>query len=230
MKTQLRTILMLGAAIAGLEAASRLHLREQAAAHFPLFKLDQELFAHLPWFKAAIVVWALLSVYWEIAATKASAATSSESSGARAFHVVVTNLGIILILAPLYGMGRLWPVWIPLMAAGVIIEAMGAGIALWGRHALGRNWSGRIAINKGHVLIRSGPYKVVRHPIYTGLLIMSIGAALVTGERLAVVGLMVVFFAYWRKVRLEETKLSLAFGPEYEVYRRETWGLLPGVF
>ena len=229
MKSYARIILVLGSALAGAVVATRLHVRGHLAVRLPGFELDHVLLRHLPWFTAAIVLWALLSVYWEIAASEASRATSSESTRSRALHVSLTNIGIILVLAPLHGMGRLWPASVPVMAAGLIIEAFGAALAIWARWVLGRNWSGRIAINQGHKLIRTGPYRFFRHPIYTGFLIMTVGAALVTGERLAVAGLILVGFAYWRKVRLEETKLCLAFGSEYEDYRRESWGLLPGI-
>jgi len=79
-------------------------------------------------------------------------------------------------------------------------------------------------------LIRSGPYKRLRHPIYTGLLAMYVGAAVVTGTWLAVVGVAMAGFAYWRKIRLEEANLNVAFGAEYEAYRRETCALVPRVF
>ena len=79
-------------------------------------------------------------------------------------------------------------------------------------------------------MIRSGPYKLLRHPIYTGLLAMYAGTALVTGRWLAIIGLALAVFAYWRKIRLEEANLNVAFGADYDAYRRETWALLPGVF
>jgi protein-S-isoprenylcysteine O-methyltransferase Ste14 len=81
-----------------------------------------------------------------------------------------------------------------------------------------------------HQLIRSGPYRRLRHPIYTGLIAMYVGTAVVTGTWLAVVGVAMAGFAYWRKIRLEENSLDLAFGAEYETYRRGTWALVPGLF
>jgi protein-S-isoprenylcysteine O-methyltransferase Ste14 len=59
---------------------------------------------------------------------------------------------------------------------------------------------------------------------------MYAGAALVTGEWLAVIGLAIAVFAYWRKIRLEEANLDVAFGPAYAAYRRDTWSLIPGIF
>ena len=59
---------------------------------------------------------------------------------------------------------------------------------------------------------------------------MYIGPALVTGEWLALIGAVMAVFAYWRKIRLEEATLSVAFGADYDAYRRVTWALVPGLF
>jgi protein-S-isoprenylcysteine O-methyltransferase Ste14 len=81
-----------------------------------------------------------------------------------------------------------------------------------------------------HQLIRSGPYKLLRHPIYTGILAMYLGTAVVSGEWLAVIGVVLVVFAYWRKIRLEEANMVVAFGADYDAYRRESWALVPGLY
>ena len=116
------------------------------------------------------------------------------------------------------------------MAVGLAVETAGLFLAIWARRALGRNWSGEISIKFEHELIRIGPYRKLRHPIYTGLLAMYAGAALVTGEWLAIIGLAMALLAYGRKIGLEEVNLNAAFGAEYEAYRRESWALLPGLF
>jgi protein-S-isoprenylcysteine O-methyltransferase Ste14 len=59
---------------------------------------------------------------------------------------------------------------------------------------------------------------------------MYVGTAVVTGTWLALAGLAIALFAYWRKIRLEEANLRIAFGPEYDAYRRESWALAPGLF
>jgi hypothetical protein len=117
-----------------------------------------------------------------------------------------------------------------IMTAGLAVEAVGLFLAIRARRHLGRNWSGEITIKEDHQLIRTGPYGVLRHPIYAGLLAMYAGTALVTGERLALIGLAMAAFAYWRKIQLEEANLNVAFGADYQAYRRETWALVPGLF
>lgn len=71
---------------------------------------------------------------------------------------------------------------------------------------------------------------MLRHPIYTALLGMYTGTALIDNQTHALIGIAMVVFAYWRKVRMEEAKLHETFGSGYDDYRRATWGALPGVF
>jgi protein-S-isoprenylcysteine O-methyltransferase Ste14 len=196
----------------------------------PAFRLDDALLSHWWFLVAAGIGWVLFSAYWEVAAKGATAAKSSESRVSRAFHVTLTNVALLLEIAPIHGLGRFVPVSLLIMSAGLAVEAMGLLFAIWARRHLGRNWSGEITIKVGHQLIRSGPYRWLRHPIYTGILAMYLGVVLVTGEWLAVMGFAMIVFAYWRKIRLEETNLNVAFGPDYDAYRRETWALVPGLF
>jgi protein-S-isoprenylcysteine O-methyltransferase Ste14 len=89
---------------------------------------------------------------------------------------------------------------------GAFMVASGLGFTVWARLVLGRNWSGRIAINVGQQLVRTGPYRWIRHPIYTG------GCA-----------------ALGHKIRVEEHWLMREFGDQYREYRRSSWRLVPFV-
>jgi protein-S-isoprenylcysteine O-methyltransferase Ste14 len=198
-------------------------------AGVPAFALDKALLAHRQYL-FAVLGWLLFSAYWEIAAKGAAAAKSSESQVSRGIHVLLANVALLLEAAPIRGLGRFLPASSLIMAAGLAVEAAGLFLAIWARYHLGPNWSGEIAIKVEHQLIRSGPYKLLRHPIYTGLLAMYAGTALVTGEWLATIGFVMAALAYWRKIRLEEVNLDAAFGANYDAYRRETWALVPGLF
>ena len=195
----------------------------------PALALDRAALEHGRYLVAAIP-WILFSLYWEIAAKGAAEAKSSESPSSRAFHVLLANVAVLLVIAPIRGLGRFLPASFVSMAAGIVVELLGLFLAIWARRALGRNWSGEISIKVEHELIRSGPYQWLRHPIYTGLLAMYVGGALITGEWLAVVGMAMAVLAYWRKIRLEEANLKVAFGAEYDSYRGDTWALIPGLF
>jgi len=195
----------------------------------PLTLLDPALLAHRQ-FILAYAGWGVFGVYWEKAARNVAAAKNSESRRSRAVHLFLTGVAQLLVMAPLRGLGRFVPVSPAIIGAGLAVETLGVWLAIWARRHLGRNWSGEIAIKVDHQLIQSGPYRRLRHPIYTGLLAMYAGCALATGEWLAIIGVALAGLAYGRKIRLEETNLRSAFGAGYEAYRRDTWALVPGIF
>src|SRR5580700_9935918 len=186
---------------------------------------DQALLAHYPFLLAGMLGWVAFSLYWEIAAKNAAPAKTSESKGSRAVHVFLANAALLLEIAPLRGLGRFLPASSLVMTAGLAVEAVGLFLTIWSRRHLGRNWSGEITIKVDHQLIRSGPYRILRHPIYTGILLMYLGTALIHCELHGLLGFVIVTVAYIRKIRVEETALSSAFGDDYTKYRRQTWAL-----
>jgi protein-S-isoprenylcysteine O-methyltransferase Ste14 len=214
-------------AILGIALTARLSgaippsVRDFGFDHTPLARLQMLL---------AVIPWVVFGIYWEVAAKNAAAAKISESKASRGVHVFLTNLALILEIIQLRGRASFLPLSPVIMAAGFAVAAMGLFVAIWARRHLGRYWSGEITIKVEHQLVRSGPYRLLRHPIYTGLLAMYAGTAVVTGTWLALAGFAIAVIAYWRKVQLEEANLRLAFGLDYDAYRRETWALVPGVF
>jgi protein-S-isoprenylcysteine O-methyltransferase Ste14 len=224
-----RKRMILWAAVIGAAIGFRLMRGGFHPLNIPAFALDKSLLEHRLLLFAAFGGWVLFSIYWEIAARGAAAATRSESGASRGVHIFMTNVALLLQM-PIHGLGRFLPVSLWIMAAGLAVEAMGLGLAIWARRHLGRNWSGEITIKVDHELIRSGPYRWLRHPIYTGILAMYGGVLFVTGEWLGLIGLSVAVFAYWRKIRLEEANLGVAFGADYDAYCRETWALVPGIY
>lgn len=219
-------IAALGGAVAGV-LATRPALHKIATN--PFFACDKALPARWQ-LLVAVLGWILFSIYWEAAAKSAAQAKTSESKRSRGIHVFLTNAALLLEIAPIRGLGRFVPALPALVLAGLAVEAMRLLLAIWARRHLGRNWSGEITIKVDHQLIRSGPYRLLRHPIYTGLLAMYAGTALVFGEWLAIVGLLLAVIAYGRKIRLEEANLDMAFGANYNAYREESWALMPWVY
>jgi protein-S-isoprenylcysteine O-methyltransferase Ste14 len=179
---------------------------------------------------ASALVWAAFAIYWKIASRNASKAQQAESNGSRGVHVVFTTAAqLLLFLQPAYLAQRLIPIPMAGVAAGLALELAGVALAVRARVALGKHWSGRITIKVEHELIRTGPYRRMRHPIYTALLMLYLGAALISGETHAAIGFVLVVIAYMRKVRLEEAKLVEAFGEGYQEYQMAAWGLFPGM-
>ena len=181
------------------------------------------------WLSAA--GWIGFSSYWSIAARNSAEAKSSESRESRRVHELLMNIALFLLFLPIPGLRGAFlppsPAWPPI---GLAIQAASVALAVWSRRHLGRYWSGRIEIKQEHELIRTGPYRLLRHPIYTAMLAMYLGTAVIDGHFHALVGIAVVVFAYWRKIRMEEEKLREAFGARYDDYRSGTWGAIPGLF
>lgn len=173
----------------------------------------------------------LFSVGWSVAARASAPAQSSESGWSRRLHLTVLNGAVLLLVLPVPGLTRRFvPASRMVTLAGLAVEAAGILFAFWARRHLGRNWSGEVRIATGHELVRSGPYRWLRHPIYTGILGMYGGAMLVSGQMHALIAFVIITVAYWRKLRLEEKILSANFGASWDGYQRETWALVPLVF
>jgi protein-S-isoprenylcysteine O-methyltransferase Ste14 len=115
-----------------------------------------------------------------------------------------------------------WEFWV-----GAVITAVGLLFTGWARIHIGRNWSGTVTIKQEHELISSGPYAIVRHPIYTGLIVAFIGSGLARGEWRGVLAVIIAWAALWRKLRLEERWMTERFGEQYAAYCRRTPALVP---
>ena len=113
---------------------------------------------------------------------------------------------------------------------GACIVVAGLAFTVWARIHLGRNWSGTVTLKYGHELVRSGPYRIVRHPIYTGLLVAFAGSAIARGEWRGIVAVFIAFAALWRKLRLEERWMVETFGNEYLEYRAGVAALILFVY
>jgi protein-S-isoprenylcysteine O-methyltransferase Ste14 len=110
----------------------------------------------------------------------------------------------------------------------VALAAVGFLFCWWARLHLGRLWSGFITRKEGHHIVDTGPYALVRHPIYTGVLTAAIATTAIKGSVHAFIGLGMLIIAYQLKARLEERCLSEELGSEtYGAYRRRVPMLVP---
>ena len=180
----------------------------------------------------AMLLWIGFSLYWGIAARNSAPAKTPESRTSKWFHQIVLNLALLLLFLPVPGLtGWFLPERLHLLVAvGAILQAAFILLAVWARRHLGRNWSGEVRIAVDHELVRTGPYRFLRHPIYTAMLGMFLGTAISSSQYHALLGLAILVFAYLRKTRLEEEILQQTFGTEYESYRHDTWALVPLLF
>ena len=175
-------------------------------------------------------LWVAWAAYWIAAARWTKPARWREPAASRARHVVPLLLCAALLAAPrafppglmarFVAPGRLLPF------LGALLVAAGLGLAVWARLHLGRNWSGIVTLKQDHALIRTGPYRTIRHPIYTGLLLALAGTAAAIGEWRGVLAVLCALAGFLWKIRVEEQRMRETF-PEYEQYRERTAALIP---
>jgi protein-S-isoprenylcysteine O-methyltransferase Ste14 len=115
-----------------------------------------------------------------------------------------------------------------LAVIGVVFCLAGIALAVWARVHLGRNWSSVPTLKEDHELITSGPYSVVRHPIYSGVMLAVLGSTLTSPVWLAAFVLVTAMFI-WR-VRVEEALMTKQFPNQYPDYKKRTWALIPYVW
>jgi protein-S-isoprenylcysteine O-methyltransferase Ste14 len=180
----------------------------------------------------ALVLWMIFGLYWGIAGLSSAPTRSSESWASTYFHQFVLGVALLLLILSVPGLNG-W--FLPerfhfLIAAGAIVQAGFLLLAVWARRHLGRNWSAEVRIAMDHQLIRTGPYRSLRHPIYTAMLGMFLGTAIASSQVHALVGLALLVAAYLRKTRLEDQILAQTFGAEFDAYRHNTWALVPLLF
>ena len=94
---------------------------------------------------------------------------------------------------------------------------------------MGRNWSGTVTLKENHELIVRGPYRLVRHPIYTGLLAMVIATLIQQGHIGGVIGLILIFVSLWIKLSYEEEVMRKQFPDQYAAYRERVKRIIPFV-
>jgi protein-S-isoprenylcysteine O-methyltransferase Ste14 len=168
------------------------------------------------------LAWIVFWLYW-----LASAATSKESvRGTWRTRIAGGGaVGAFLIAGVLRG-GSLAVHNAALGVIGTILFACGIALAIWARLHLGRNWGTPTSQRAEPELVTSGPYRFVRHPIYTGLLTALLGTALVDNLLgLIVVAVLVPYFYYCGTV--EERNLTAAFPQAYPAYKSRTKMLIP---
>lgn len=190
---------------------------------------------HLPIAKLIEAGWFVFIVYWAIQARAVKSTARSEPFFARFLKYSLPLMaGTVLVLPWRGGEDTLLRVrfappnlWLPLL--GVLLLWTGVAFAIWARATLGRNWSAVVQVKRDHELIERGPYRWVRHPIYTGLLMAYLGTSFALGEWRGLLGTAIVGASFWFKLRLEERWMREQFGARYEDYMRRVKALVPGI-
>lgn len=178
------------------------------------------------------VFWLLWLAVWIAASASVKRTRSRESRRAAFYNRAPVLIGAAMLVAPQWlpaALTRRFLTGPELPALGTVLVFVGLAFALWARWHLGRNWSSAVVVKEGHSLIRSGPYRFVRHPIYSGMVLALFATALAIGEGRGFLGAGLILFGFVIKLWAEEERMRETF-PEYDDYARRTARLIPGVF
>jgi protein-S-isoprenylcysteine O-methyltransferase Ste14 len=176
-------------------------------------------------------LWMLFALYWLVSAIKRKETKKRESMLQRLLYMLPLIAAFILVFRAEGHYGWLGQRFLPDAAVvqwvAVVLTASGVAIAFWARWHLGANWSGVVTLKEGHELIRTGPYRFVRHPIYTGMLLMLVGTIVAIGEVRGLIALLMAWASFYVKARREESFLSQEFGPRFAEHSEHTGMFLP---
>lgn len=179
-------------------------------------------------------MWIVLVTIWAVGMFMTRHTARKQTSSSRILQLGLVLLGMWLLFG--WGSGIAWldgpafPVTTAVAMAGVATTLAGIAFAIWARVTLGANWSGVITVKEGHTLVRSGPYRIVRHPIYTGILTAVAGTAMTHGSLRGILALPIVALGFWLKTLTEERFMVQEFGEDYRCYTHEVRALIPFLF
>jgi protein-S-isoprenylcysteine O-methyltransferase Ste14 len=168
------------------------------------------------------VLWVLFWIYWLISA--AGAKEGSRTRRTRPPGLIIALL--VFVLLRVFRPGSLADHDPILQALGAVLFLAGLGLAVWARVYLGRNWGMPMTQKDEPELVTSGPYHLVRHPIYSGMLMGMLGTALAT-DLYWLIALIVMGIYFIHSARVEEGLMHAAFPSAYPTYKTKTKMLIP---
>jgi protein-S-isoprenylcysteine O-methyltransferase Ste14 len=174
-------------------------------------------------------LWTGWALSWVIAARWSSRAVARPSLSQQWLYWLMVGAGAVLLGANFYT-GRPGLQWMPfdtIEQALFVVAAVGLGFTWWARVHLGTLWSGSVTRKANHRVVKTGPYAIVRHPIYSGLSLALVATALLRPGWPGLIGAALIIASFVIKYRIEERFLMEVLGPEYAAYRKKVAALVP---
>jgi protein-S-isoprenylcysteine O-methyltransferase Ste14 len=184
-----------------------------------------------------LTIWIAWMIAWWIFAINVKATVRRETPLSRLLNMALLWCAFgMLFWAPFLPIrGLMWH-FVPLSqwqfwsAVGAALTLVGLLFTVWARVYLGRNWSGMFAtIKADHELITGGPYGLVRHPIYSGLMLAFVGTALAIGQWSGVLATVLALIAFLHRMTVEERFMRQQFGAAYDDYAKRVPAFVPGL-
>jgi protein-S-isoprenylcysteine O-methyltransferase Ste14 len=173
--------------------------------------------------------------FWIVTASSAKKTSKNKGGWLMRIIAIAVVLSVIFFREQIISFVPIMGIkfWSHSLVSGIladIVTLLGVMFMIWSRITLGKNWSANVTLKEGHELITSGPYAYVRHPIYSGLLLMILGLAIYAGSFLGFFVFLLFLFGARYKAHKEEKLLLEYFPQEYPAYKKKVWTLIPFVF
>lgn len=184
-----------------------------------------------PW-HTAVLMWEAIAVLWIVTALieRSRPQPPAQRSSRDASYLLLLIPAALLLFDPPMWSAPLNNTLFQSDALGLVFVVAGTAFTGLARLTLGANWSANARIRAEHTLSTEGPYRIVRHPIYSGILLMFLGTAVILGQTRGYIAFALAFLGYFIKSRTEDHLLAERFGPAFAEYCRRTKALIPGVF
>jgi len=184
-----------------------------------------------PWVFLSLII---VGVVWVVTAPKKSRSPDAnttvverQSSWSRSLHLLFSGFATTYLnLQSTQHLTQIWWLNSGLELLGYVLLVWGAGLSIWSKLELGEQWRGQVEVRKDHKLVQTGVYKMVRHPIYSGLLSLALGCAFLNHHPINVVCVIILFIAFKIKLTQEESFLRKQF-PNYSTYATKVPQLIP---
>ena len=177
-----------------------------------------------------ISLWIFVTLYWILSARK----IGNDHKGNETFSFIKLIGSALIVYLPLLTGGfidaKIFDKTNFSAISGTLICMIGILLMIWAREHLGKNWSGNVVIQREHSLSVSGPYKYVRHPIYSGGLLAMLGSAIVIGQIFGFIWVLFCGFGLSMKIRKEEDLLTKQFPELYPRYKKQVKKLIPFIW
>ena len=179
-------------------------------------------------------LWGAWLVSWTVAMLWSNRTEKRDGIGAELVFRALLGVAILLFAFPpshpCYAQVQLWHPGDALNWILVALTVAGLLFTWWARIHLGRLWSDLVMKKAGHHVVDTGPYRLVRHPIYLGLILAAFATAIEKGTSFALLGAVIITLAFYIKARREERFLRAELGENaYDAYARKTAMLVPFV-
>ena len=175
--------------------------------------------------------WFIFVVAWAVSGKRSARTLATAEARRERLYTAVIALGMVMLYVAPITM-KAGTLWVNPIVSWAMLFVIAAGVmwCVWARRHLGRLWSDTVTRKEGHRIVDSGPYRFVRHPMYSGFIVCDIGLACLSATPLALAAIPVMTLGLWLKARVEEEFLAEQLGVEaYDAYKARAPMLVPRV-